>query len=209
MASALETPWFRVRNVDFAAYPSRDLPRKHWPLRDPPSELDREATAWSFLAYDPLLERELAIKVPRLESVMTPSLRTRFLREAKAAALLSHPNIVPVYEASSEGPFCYIASKYIHGPSLAEWILERAAQQTTHLDPTAAFIDSRTAATMIRDLADAVHHAHQRGVLHRDLKPSNVLVAEDEASQAIVPLITDFGLAKLDDDVVCHAKLAP
>src|SRR5439155_8141059 len=112
---------------------------------------------------------------------------------------LDHPNIVPVYEAGEVGPLCYIASAYCPGPTLSEWLKQRT-------EP----VPFRSAASLIATLADAVHHAHSRGVLHRDLKPSNILLSTesqatgsspDELSasslEAFVPKITDFGLAKL------------
>ena len=77
-----------------------------------------------FLAIDPQLDREVALKVPRAESFVDSSIRTRFLREAKAAGGLNHANIVPVFEAGQVGPVCYIASAFCQGPSLGQWVLD-------------------------------------------------------------------------------------
>src|SRR5262249_48385720 len=118
-----------------------------------------------FLASDPQLGRDVALKVPRPEVLMTSELRERFLLEARAAAGLDHPNLVPVYEAGAVGPVCYIASAYCPGITLSEWFKERA-----ELPP------ERLAASIVATLADAVGHAHSRGVIHRDLKPSNILL---------------------------------
>ena len=71
------------------------------------------------------LNREIALKVPRPEAILTPQLRSRFLREGKAAARLNHPNILPVHEAGEAGPICYLVQSYCSGPSLAAWSARR------------------------------------------------------------------------------------
>jgi tetratricopeptide (TPR) repeat protein len=174
-------------------------------------EVRREIGAGScgvvFLAYDPQLRREVALKVPHATALLSPLLRERFLREARAAAGLSHPNIVGVYEAGEAGPVCYLAAQYWPGPSLAAWLAAR-----TEAVPIA------DAARLVATLAAAVQHAHLRGVLHRDLKPANILLEgargegrgtrEEETGLSgpsplvprpspLLPKITDFGLAKL------------
>jgi serine/threonine protein kinase len=88
-------------------------------------EVGRGSYGIVYRAYDPQLRREVALKVPRPEALLTPELRQRFLREARAAAGLSHPNLVPVYEAGEAGPVCYIASAYCPGPNLAAWLRQR------------------------------------------------------------------------------------
>jgi|GEM_PF-2766377 len=152
-----------------------------------------------FLAIDPQLDREVALKVPRAEALVDSAVRARFLREAKAAGGLNHANIVPVFESGHIGPVCYIASAFCHGPSLGEWVLD-------HDQPVSPMV----AAELLLTLADAVQHAHSRGIIHRDLKPDNVLVElepnsqnRDQASRSTAaPLlrITDFGLARDLDD---------
>ena len=118
-----------------------------------------------FLAWDPAHRRQVALKVPQPETLMTPEARKRFQREAHAAAGLDHPNIVPVYETGSVGSVTYIAAAYCPGPTLADWL----ASQTQP-------VPARDAARLVATLARAVEHAHERGVLHRDLKPSNILL---------------------------------
>jgi eukaryotic-like serine/threonine-protein kinase len=143
-------------------------------------ELGRGGFGMVFLAYDPLLGREVALKVPHAEMALTPELRERFHREARAASGLDHPNLVPVHEVGEVGPVRFIVSAYCPGVTLAAWLKQRTEPVPWH-----------EAATLLAPLAEAVHHAHQRGVVHRDLKPANVLLTADGT-----PRITDFGLAK-------------
>ena len=86
------------------------------------------------------------------------------MREAKAAAALDHPNLA-LYEAGEVNSVCYLVSAYCDGPTLAAWLRDRD-------EPVPPWL----AARLVADLADAVQHAHERGVLHRDLKPSNILM---------------------------------
>src|SRR5262249_20575529 len=150
-----------------------------------------------FLAYDQRLCREVALKVPKSDVLIEPELRERFYHEGRVAAGLDHPNIVPVYEAGTVGPVCYIASAYCPGATLADWLKQQP-------EP----VPIRDAAHLVATLAGAVGHAHSRRVLHRDLKPSNILLettarASPENIRASIglegftPRITDFGLAKV------------
>ncbi len=146
-----------------------------------------------FLAFDPLLGREIALKVPHAEALVSPELRERFKREAQASAALDHPNLVSVYEAGEIGPICYLVSAYCPAGNLAEFL-------TAQNHP----ISAGDAANLVAQLSEGVQHAHERGVLHRDLKPANVLLmATTESNQGGIndfqPKITDFGLAKLLD----------
>ncbi len=150
-----------------------------------------------FLAFDPWLGREVALKVPRPDALVSRALRRRFLREAMAAAALDHPNVVRVLEPGEDGPICYLASEYCPGSTLADWLQALPGQ-----------VPPPIAAGLVASLADGVEHAHQRGVLHRDIKPSNVLLAPSLRSTSegvslgpglpsIVPKLSDFGLAKV------------
>jgi serine/threonine protein kinase len=182
-------------------------------------ELGRGAFGVVFLAHDPHLGRDVALKVPRAEVLLTAELRARFQQEARVAAALDHPNLVPVYDAGQEGDICYIAAAYCPGITLAAWLKGRTGP-----------VPWQPAARLLQTLAEAVAHAHERGVLHRDLKPSNILLQEERSprrqdakegqeekggeplsssllsalaslrlceSTSFVPKITDFGLAKL------------
>jgi WD40 repeat protein len=158
-----------------------------------------------YLADDPRLGRSVALKVPRLDALLDPDLHDRFLREARAAAALDHPNIVPAYEAGEAGPVCYIASAYCPGPNLAQWLAGRATP-----------VPVADAACLGLALADALAYVHDRGILHRDLKPANILLSaesgvasaesehtpgtQDMALTTFSPRLSDFGLAKLLGD---------
>jgi WD40 repeat protein len=161
-------------------------------------ELGRGGGGIVFLAFDPLLRREVAVKVPRPEAILTPELRQRFLREARAAAGLEHPNLVTVHEVGEDGPLCYLVSIYCRGPSLSAWL----KQQREAVPP-------RDAAALVATLADAVHFMHGRGIIHRDIKPGNILLVSgdgqrQQATQTTYhsplttyqPKLTDFGLAR-------------
>ena len=132
-------------------------------------------TVWK--ARDEDLDRVVAIKIPR-KSQLGPTDIEQFYREARAAAQLRHPNIVPVYEVGRDGNQVFIVSDIIHGESLSQWIIGRRT-------------NSHDVAQLCILISEALEHAHQNGIIHRDLKPSNVMI--DEADQ---PHLMDFGLAK-------------
>jgi eukaryotic-like serine/threonine-protein kinase len=133
-----------------------------------------------FLAYDPRLDRDVAVKVLK-EANPSAKLMGRFFREARAVARLDHPNIVPVHDAGFDSGRCWVAYQHVAGPPL--WLYLNQHQ----MDPT-------TAAHIIRALADALDHAHRLGVVHRDLKPANVII-DDQGR----PRLIDFGLARRSD----------
>ena len=157
-------------------------------------EVGRGGFGIVLLAHDESLERKVALKIPRAETLSSEESCKRFQREAKAAGILSHPAIVPIYESGIIGPINYIAFAFCEGLSLDDWLKKQDGQ-----------IEPNLAAKIVAQLADAVSHAHRRGVIHRDLKPTNILIdsqatnpSNDELIQAI--RITDFGLATLNTD---------
>jgi hypothetical protein len=136
-----------------------------------------------YRAVDTELGREVAIKLLRAGRFASPDETERFLREARSAANLAHPGLVTIYEAGrTDDGICYLAEELVRGSSLADRLRNGS-------------FDSRAAAKLVADVADALAVAHAQGVVHRDLKPSNVVL---DASGR--PHVTDFGLAKLDAD---------
>ncbi len=160
----------------------------------PYRELDRVGRGGMgavYRAVDSRSSEVVAVKVPSARFMHDPALHARFHREADAAGLLDHPGIVGFRELGEDESHLYIVSDFCDGPNLAAWIRAQA-------EPT----PGRGAARLVAALADAVAHAHDRGVLHRDLKPSNVMLpgARLETDvEKLTPQITDFGLAKLGD----------
>jgi serine/threonine protein kinase len=140
-------------------------------------ELGRGAQATVWLAHDARLQREVALKLFDITS-SAPEERDQWLHEARAVGSISHPHIVPVFEADEDGGRPYLVFEYVPGPTLAQRRRERA------LWP------AREAAQLMLGVLDALAAAHAQGVVHRDLKPSNVLLGEDGRAR-----VMDFGIA--------------
>ena len=129
------------------------------------------------LAYDPQLDRRVALKIMQLKD--DEALR-RFATEARASAKLRHPNILPVYEIGELGEFHYFTMEYVAGRSLLSMIRDNPGG-----------MDPRELAGIMKGVAGALAFAHQHGVIHRDVKPANILI-NDEGT----PFLMDFGIAK-------------
>ena len=136
------------------------------------------------------LNRTVALKMIPGGALASPSVVERFRAEAEAIAQLEHPNIVPIYEVGEVEGQHYFSARLIEGGSLEQRLGEFALSPAT-LDRTQALERQRRAARFMAAVAEAVHFAHQRGILHRDLKPGNILV--DTQGD---PQVTDFGIAK-------------
>jgi serine/threonine protein kinase/formylglycine-generating enzyme required for sulfatase activity len=144
-----------------------------------------------YLGYDEQLQRLVAVKVPHRRLVGRPEDADAYLAEARTAAGLDHPHIVPVFDIGSTADCpCFIVSKYIEGRTLA-WRIRN--------DRPAA----DEAAGLVATVAEALHHAHRKGVVHRDVKPGNILL--DASGQ---PHVADFGLALREQDVGKGPKYA-
>jgi serine/threonine protein kinase len=142
-------------------------------------ELGRGAMGTVYLAEDTFLQRQVALKIPHFQPGESPELRERFLREARAAAKLDHPNICPVFDVGKEDDRPYLTMAYIEGQTLDKVL--RASRP----------MPQRRAVEVVAKLARAVEYAHEQGVVHRDLKPSNVIIKRRGE-----PVIMDFGLAR-------------
>lgn len=161
-------------------------------VRIPPPELGRYriekqlgqgAMGSVYLARDVQLNRTVALKIPHDLSNVAGNFDERFLREARCAATLNHPNICPVYEVGAQDGFRYLAMGFVDGRPLTDFIKPGRQQP------------ERQIAAAVRKIALAVHEAHQQGIIHRDLKPANVMI--DRRKE---PIVMDFGLARLVDD---------
>ncbi len=136
-----------------------------------------------FLAVDPEIEREIAIKIVRTDLADADhrdEVQTRFLREAKIAGRLQHPNIVTIYDVGREDGRTFIAMEYVDGRPLS-----RLLRPDTPLTDAQRFL-------IARQTAEALCHAHERQVIHRDVKPGNILIRKDG-----VVKVSDFGIGKL------------
>jgi serine/threonine protein kinase/tetratricopeptide (TPR) repeat protein len=143
-------------------------------------QLGQGAMGTVYLAQDRQLQREVALKIPRFNPGEDSGLRERFLREARAAASLHHPNICPVYDVGEDAAGVpYLTMAYVEGQQLGEVL--RACRP----------MPQRRAAEIVLALARGLEEAHRRGVVHRDLKPSNVMI-----NQRGEPVVMDFGLAR-------------
>ncbi|QDU62465.1 Serine/threonine-protein kinase PrkC [Planctomycetes bacterium Pan216] len=135
-----------------------------------------------YLAEDRRLGRKVALKIPNIPDHDGEEMEERFHREARAAALLRHPNICPVHDVGVLNEIPYLTMAYIEGRPLSE-ICAQGERMPAEL-----------AARLVRSVALALHDAHEQGIIHRDLKPANIMV--DSRGE---PIVTDFGLASLVD----------
>ena len=141
-------------------------------------ELGRGGMGVVYLAREVRLDRPVAIKLLPPSKASDPSLRERFLREARTAAKLSHPNVIPIFAVEEIGGFVFFAMAYVEGETLTERVRSRGP-----LSPSEG-------ARVLRDVAWALAYAHGQGVIHRDVKPDNILL---ESSGRV--LVADFGIA--------------
>lgn len=177
--------------------------------------LGRGGMAEVYRAYQPGLDRYVAIKTIYPHLSQEPGLLERFRREAQSVAALHHPNIVQVYDFDVEGTTAYMAMEFINGPTLKA-LLQAAASQHTQLPlPVVSII--------VCQLANALGYAHRQGLIHRDIKPANVMLRDRRPADAtgstadsddlltlsatLEPsdvVLTDFGVARIISSSVQH-----
>lgn len=147
-------------------------------------ELGRGAMGVVYHAIDPSIGRSVAIKTIRIRDIsdtqQRDKLRERLFREARSAGVLSHPNIVTIYDMDETDGLAYIAMAYVNGPTLEKILASDAALSGANM------------LRILRQTALALDYAHSRGIVHRDVKPANIMTDEDGAVK-----IADFGIAKI------------
>ncbi len=136
--------------------------------------------AYVYKAFDKVCNRVVAVKILKDEFMSDAQFRRRFTNESKAITMLSHGNIVDVYDVSLEGDALYIVMEYIDGITLKEYMEKKGA------------LSSAEALHFIKQILKGLSHAHERGIVHRDVKPHNIILLKDGTIK-----ITDFGIARL------------
>jgi hypothetical protein len=143
------------------------------------SEIGRGGMAIVYRAIEKELEREVALKVLPISLAGDGQMVERFLREARMAARLEHPHVVPIWRVGRAGGMPYIAMKLVHGPTLGDLLSSRGA------------LPGAQVRRLLVETASALAHAHGCGIVHRDIKPDNILLEPDGRA-----LVTDFGIAR-------------
>jgi len=150
------------------------------------SELGRGGMGVVYLAREVKLDRLVALKLLPPTMASSADFRERFLREARVAASLTHPNIVPIFAADECGPFAFFAMAYVRGETLTARVARTGALRAVEV------------ARIVREVAWALAYAHAQGVVHRDVKPDNILL--EEGTDRV--LVADFGIARTEESAV-------
>jgi tRNA A-37 threonylcarbamoyl transferase component Bud32 len=148
--------------------------------------LGQGGMAQVYKAYQPDLDRYVAVKVLHPHLTGDEDFAARFRREARAVAALGHPNIVRVYDFDADGGLAFLVMEYLEGSSLKALLHDLGGRGER--------MDLQEVGRIVCALADALDHAHHQGTVHRDVKPSNVLITADGR-----PVLTDFGIARMVD----------
>ena len=152
-------------------------------------KLGQGGMAQIYKAYQPDLDRYVAIKILHPHLTADEAFALRFQREARAVAALDHPHIVRVYDFDTEDDLAFLVMEHLQGVSLRSMLHD--------LDCQDKLLELEEVERIVGALADALDHAHRRGIVHRDLKPSNVLF-----TPAGRPVLTDFGIARMVDTTI-------
>lgn len=162
-------------------------------------ELGRGSMAIVFEAFQQSLKRKIAVKIlPK--SLMTHQAAERFQNEAEAAAVLAHPNIIPIYEIGEMPTFLFMNMQWVQGRDVAHYM--RLAQN--HVLPSKRILPLSATLGIVVRILEALHYAHGQGIIHRDMKPANILIERHTKR----PLISDFGAAcYLEDQSVGGALI--
>ncbi|WP_342742552.1 protein kinase domain-containing protein [Stigmatella erecta] len=178
-AAPFEAPPTRQPGVPAVPVSSSEpaFPLPHWDRYQPVRFLGQGGMGQVFLAYDPRLRRNVALKFVRDGA---PELAQRFLSEARAQARVLHERVCEMYEVGEVDGRAFIAMQYVNGRHLGQLAQELTLEQKLRV---------------LRDVAEGVHAAHRAGLIHRDLKPSNILIERAEDG-ALKPYVMDFGLAR-------------
>ncbi len=151
-------------------------------------ELARGGMAIVFIAFQKTLKRQIAIKVlPK--SLITAKSAELFQREAEAVAILSHPNIIPVYEVGDTEEFLFITMQLIQGNTLGQYM--QFAQKNPI--PSRRVLPLAASLRVMIQVLDALDYAHTQGIVHRDIKPGNIMIEKHSRR----PLVTDFGIVQV------------
>lgn len=151
-------------------------------------KLGHGAMSAVFVAYQKTLKRQIAVKIlPK--SLLTDKSAAFFQQEAESAAILSHPNIIPVYEVGETPEFLFFTMQLVQGHELSYYI--RRTQK--NIVPSRRFMPLRSVISLMLKVLDALAYAHDNDIVHRDIKPDNIMIEERSKR----PLITDFGVARV------------
>lgn len=144
------------------------------------ARLGEGGMATVFKAYQPKMDRYLALKVLNRHFSENPEFLSRFSQEARLIAQLEHPHILPVYDFGESDGYTFMAMRLVKGGSLSDLLKKKGQLELTDIN------------RIITQVGEALNYAHEKGIIHRDLKPGNILIDEFGNCQ-----LTDFGIAKI------------
>jgi serine/threonine-protein kinase len=151
-------------------------------------EIARGGMSVVFAAYQNTLKRQIAVKILPKE-LITSTTAQIFMQEAEAAAILFHPNIIPIYEVGDAGDFLFFTMQLVRGRPLSDYI----ARARKNVLPSRRTLPIKTAIQITLSVLDALDYAHRQDIIHRDIKPGNILI-EGYTKR---PIVTDFGIAQV------------